>query len=388
MTGMNGSPAVARDLGREVLASPMARLSSEYRRRFSSFDDSDIDSKDIVPSEAVLPKEQGISEILKRRLADVYLISRLAWTLYGYLFLGLSCVPYGVESRNVLDIYLPRRRWRRQGQCPVVIYVTGGAWIIGYKAWGALFARRLSQRGILVFCIDYRNFPQGKIVDMVQDCNHGISWAMNNCYLYGGDPSSIHIIGQSAGVHLTQLSLISQARRHVDGGTYPCSIPSWNPEKVVGYIGVSGAYNVVSLADHLHRRGLYKNLFSTLMSGPDGMPALEEFSPTFLYKDMPEDVVRMIPPMTLFHGTADKSVPVENAIEFSETVKGVGCACKLHLYHGKSHTQPIVEDPMRGGRDKLMDDVLSVIRNEDCFNQQFPMVPNVLIKAATLVCPF
>lgn len=59
MTGMNGSPAVARDLGRDVLASPMARLSSEYRRRFSSFDDSDVDSKDIVPSEAVLPKEQG-----------------------------------------------------------------------------------------------------------------------------------------------------------------------------------------------------------------------------------------------------------------------------------------------------------------------------------------
>ncbi len=60
MTGMNGTPAVARDLGRDVLpASPMARWSSEYRRRFSSFDDSDNDAKDIVPSEAVLPKEQG-----------------------------------------------------------------------------------------------------------------------------------------------------------------------------------------------------------------------------------------------------------------------------------------------------------------------------------------
>ena len=27
-------------------------------------------------------------------------------------------------------------------------------------AWGALLARRLSQRGVLVFCLDYRNFPQ------------------------------------------------------------------------------------------------------------------------------------------------------------------------------------------------------------------------------------
>ena len=27
-------------------------------------------------------------------------------------------------------------------------------------AWGALLGRRLSQRGVLVFCLDYRNLPQ------------------------------------------------------------------------------------------------------------------------------------------------------------------------------------------------------------------------------------
>ncbi len=37
---------------------------------------------------------------------------------------------------------------------------TGGAWTIGYKAWGAILARRLSERGMLVVCLDYRNYPQ------------------------------------------------------------------------------------------------------------------------------------------------------------------------------------------------------------------------------------
>ena len=37
---------------------------------------------------------------------------------------------------------------------------TGGAWTIGYKAWGSLLARRLSKQGLLVCCLDYRNFPQ------------------------------------------------------------------------------------------------------------------------------------------------------------------------------------------------------------------------------------
>lgn len=42
-------------------------------------------------------------------------------------------VPYGTNPRNRLDIYLPRRKWRKAGKCSVVIYVTGGAWTIGYK---------------------------------------------------------------------------------------------------------------------------------------------------------------------------------------------------------------------------------------------------------------
>lgn len=34
---------------------------------------------------------------------------------------------------------------------------------------------------------------------------------------------------------------------------------------------------------------------------------------------------------------------------------------RLKLYPGKTHTQPLVEDPMRGGQDELMDDILSVV---------------------------
>ena len=36
----------------------------------------------------------------------------------------------------------------------------GGAWTIGYKAWGALLGRRLCEQGVMVACLDYRNFPQ------------------------------------------------------------------------------------------------------------------------------------------------------------------------------------------------------------------------------------
>lgn len=79
-----------------------------------------------------------------------------------------------------LDLYIPKDHSKPH---PVVAFVTGGAWIIGwvkfsswcmtkslflclplfmiillfsYKAWGALLGRRLAERGIMVACIDYR----------------------------------------------------------------------------------------------------------------------------------------------------------------------------------------------------------------------------------------
>lgn len=62
-------------------------------------------------------------------------------------------VVYGDQPRNKLDLYLPKDT---NGPKPVIAFVTGGAWIIGYKAWGSLLGQQLSERDIIVACIDYR----------------------------------------------------------------------------------------------------------------------------------------------------------------------------------------------------------------------------------------
>lgn len=60
MTTRNGEEGPFR----ETLASPvreqLSRLSTEYRRRFSSFDENDPETSEVsIPSEAVLPKQLG-----------------------------------------------------------------------------------------------------------------------------------------------------------------------------------------------------------------------------------------------------------------------------------------------------------------------------------------
>jgi prenylcysteine alpha-carboxyl methylesterase len=83
-----------------------------------------------------------------------------------------------------LDLYLPPESDKPK---PVVIFVTGGAWIIGYKAWGSLLGQQLLERNIIVVCIDYRNFPQGCVSDMISDITTGIGYVVQNIARYGGD---------------------------------------------------------------------------------------------------------------------------------------------------------------------------------------------------------
>jgi hypothetical protein len=71
----------------------------------------------------------------------------------------------------------------------VVIFVTGGMWIIGYRAWGALLASRLRAAGCLVVALDYRNFPQGTVSHMAADVAAGVGWTLRHARGWGGDAS-------------------------------------------------------------------------------------------------------------------------------------------------------------------------------------------------------
>jgi acetyl esterase/lipase len=46
---------------------------------------------------------------------------------------------------------------------------------------------------------------------MLEDCNTGISWVLRKIDAYGGDPSQVHLVGQSAGGQLALLALLNQA---------------------------------------------------------------------------------------------------------------------------------------------------------------------------------
>eukprot|EP00638_Chattonella_subsalsa_P001801 CAMPEP_0117763054 /NCGR_PEP_ID=MMETSP0947-20121206/18369_1 /TAXON_ID=44440 /ORGANISM="Chattonella subsalsa, Strain CCMP2191" /LENGTH=508 /DNA_ID=CAMNT_0005584607 /DNA_START=204 /DNA_END=1730 /DNA_ORIENTATION=- len=168
-----------------------------------------------------------VKALIKGTWAWFLMFSRLSMFVAALLpaFLTMLChwlfhplvlknVAYGERSRNSLDLYLVSKKdltEKASPKRPVLIFLTGGAWIIGYKMWGCLMGRALQKQGIVFVAPDYRNFPQAQVGEMVDDVTSAIDWTLKNIDRYGGDPEKVYLAGQSAGAHLAALALLLRA---------------------------------------------------------------------------------------------------------------------------------------------------------------------------------
>ncbi|KAM5567590.1 putative isoprenylcysteine alpha-carbonyl methylesterase ICMEL1 [Rosa sericea] len=394
---------------------------NQKRRRRTASDNSLYSSSSNSSSEEAAADSHSIAGDVEHAAAETYLITRLSLKLLSYLgvgyrwitrFLALGCysfllmpgfiqvgyyyffskqvrrgIVYGDQPRNRLDLYLPKNS---DGPKPVIAFVTGGAWIIGYKAWGSLLGIQLSERDIIVACIDYRNFPQGTISDMVQDASQGISFVCNHIAEYGGDPDRVYVMGQSAGAHIGACSIVDQAIKELGEG----ESTSWSVSQIKAYFGLSGGYNLFNLVDHFHSRGLYRSIFLGIMEGEH---SLQRFSPEVMIQDPNvRSAASLLPPIILFHGTADYSIPSDASKNFAETLRSLGVKAESILYEGKTHTDLFLQDPMRGGKDEMFEDLVAIIHEGDSealakdavAPPRRRLVPEFMLKLAHKVSPF
>ena len=154
-----------------------------------------------------------------------------------------GCSSIGEASANAL--------------APVVVLISGGAWLIGYKGWGGFVARKLAQLGLVVVSVDYRNFPETQIGGMIEDVEAAVDWVCSNVHNYGGDPGKVTLCGHSAGAHLGACVMVRRAGRQA----------SCNGHNLLAFVGLSGAYHLRGIMEHCHQMGLYRHVFLKLFQG-------------------------------------------------------------------------------------------------------------------------
>jgi len=279
-----------------------------------------------------------------------------------------------------LDMYLPSIE---HSKTPVVIFVSGGAWTIGYKAWGALIGKVLSAHGVLFVAPDYRNFPQGKMEDMLLDIKQSVQWVFDHIEKYGGDPTQVFLIGQSAGAQLGAMIMVQQAIYEANND------PSmgWKCSALKGFVGISGPYDLFHFADHYDRRGLRRKVLETIAHGD-----LKKYSPTLCVAQKQfktKKVAKCVPPITLFHGTADKTQPHKSTLDFADALKKCkNIKVKAKYWEGKTHTDPIIEDPFAADYTLMEDIITTALEIKPNFGEFKSICAHILIRMARVINPF
>jgi arylformamidase len=105
------------------------------------------------------------------------------------------------NERQALDVYAPTEGKNH----PVVVWIHGGGWQGGDKFDVQKKPQVFVDKGFVFVSINYRLLPKVTIKQMAQDVAKAIRWTHDHAKDYGGDPTTIFVMGHSAGAQLAGL---------------------------------------------------------------------------------------------------------------------------------------------------------------------------------------
>jgi arylformamidase len=162
---------------------------------------------------------------------------------------------YGRDVKHRLDFIAPKSA---AGPVPLVVFIHGGGWSIGDKAYGdAAKATYFTGRGYAYASLNYRLVPDATVEQQGADIAAGLAYLRANARTLGVDPDRIVIMGHSAGAHLA--ALVASDPAYLNAARVPMA-------SVKGVILLDGAaYDVArQVADPRNKLpSMYKAAFGT-----------------------------------------------------------------------------------------------------------------------------
>jgi acetyl esterase/lipase len=217
-----------------------------------------------------------------------------------------------------MDIYKPASG----GNGAAVLIVHGGAWRQGSRKMLAEHARHLARDGFVALAMEYRLTPEAHYPACIHDVKRAIRWAKNEAANLGFDPEKLCLQGHSAGAHLVLLAAGTQNDARLDPPDADTSIPAT-------CAAVAAVYPPT-----LMYVGTSRPSGGTAASALPGSDIDEE---TAALASPISHVSASFPPVALFHGDEDKTVPITASRRFEEALRSAGGKCDLTIWSGLPH---------------------------------------------------
>ncbi|MFD2256554.1 alpha/beta hydrolase family protein [Luteolibacter algae] len=227
-----------------------------------------------------------------------------------------SCVATGYKVRrnvayaqsdwmqlNEGDLYQPKTSGRK----PAILLLHGDGRIGDDGRWQmAGIARRLAQRGYVVFNATYRMAPDWTYPAPLVDARAALRWMRDHADENGIDPNRIGVFGYSAGGYVGMLTAMkgeADVKAVVAGGA---------PSNLTYYAG--------------------GDLIRNFLGG-----RVEDIPEKYWEASPVNDVGAGSPPVFLYHGEKDTLVSPDHLLEMEDKLVENGVPHEVFWIHGKGH---------------------------------------------------
>jgi len=236
----------------------------------------------------------------------------------------LAYVPGGHRLQK-LDLFLPK-----EGKdLPLILYIHGGAWRGGDKAFGAPFD--YLARGYAVASVNYRLSGDALFPAQIEDCKAAVRWLRANAQKYGLDPDRFAAWGASAGGHLAALLGTAGAVKEFEVGEH-LDVSS-RVQAVVDYFGPT---DFLQMDAHRVPGGMVHDAAgspeSLLVGGP-----IQENREKVAKANPITYVTKETPPFLIVHGDSDPLVPHHQSVLLEAALRQAGVPVTLYTVRGGGH---------------------------------------------------
>ncbi|MCF6175846.1 MAG: alpha/beta hydrolase fold domain-containing protein [Victivallaceae bacterium] len=211
-----------------------------------------------------------------------------------------------------LDIYVPQN----STASPLLIWIHGGGWKTGSKEHVNRAFISLTQHGFAVASIDYSLLGLPGMLKIIHECKGAVRFLRANAKKYGIDATKIGVGGGSAGGHLAMLLGTSGGIPELEGTIGGNLEQSSKVQAVVDLFGPSDftAMSGIIKKRHKHQSSALAKLLS---------PATH--------------VGWNDPPLLIYHGSDDRTVPVEQGVIIDRKYREAKLESTLHIIDGAGH---------------------------------------------------
>ena len=201
-----------------------------------------------------------------------------------------------------------------------MVFFFGGGWRTGSVRQFEPHARHLAEKGMVAVTADYRVASRhGTTADKcVEDGKSAVRWLRAHAKELQIDPDRIGAGGGSAGGHVAAaVALVpdfEDAREDASVSCRPNALVLFNPALVLAEVDGEAPFP----------QNRMKSLAKRLGTEPRRLSPYHHIRPG-------------LPPTIIFHGEADRVVPVRTARLFAEAMKEKKNECELKTYPGQPH---------------------------------------------------